>query len=460
MARLTHYPLAVFEAIEMNKQTPELLEKIRHQFDNAPYPRNPLEQSSKEDYSSLFVHSLVTPYYLKHQAAIDPKGKVILDAGCGTGFASLILAEANPGAKIVGIDLSEESIRLAKQRLQFHGFDQAEFHVLKIEDLPTLGLEFDYINCDEVLYLLPDPEVALRAMKSVLKPEGIIRGNLHSSTQRYGFYRAQKVFKLLGLMDSKPGDSEIEIAIETLKALKPSVELRKRVWEGDLLKGNNLKEETLLNCLLQGDKGYTILDMFAALETTDLEFLSMVNWRQWDLMELFREPDDLPVFWQLSFSEVPLPQQLRLFELFHPVHRLLDFWCTHPTEPTLTLPVSEWEAYDWQNAEIQLHPVLSSDRIKADLLESLKQHHPFEISKYIPTSSITPIILEGSQAACLLPLWEGVQTIESLIERWLQIRPVDPATLAPVTRQQAFEEVTGLLRSLEVFLYVLLGRKA
>jgi 2-polyprenyl-3-methyl-5-hydroxy-6-metoxy-1,4-benzoquinol methylase len=443
----------------MNEPAPELLEKIRHQFDNAPYPRNPLEQSSKEDYSSLFVHSLVTPYYLKHQKVVETKEKIILDAGCGTGFASLILAEANPGAKIVGVDLSEESIHLSKQRLQFHGFDQAEFYTLPIEDLSTLGLEFDYINCDEVLYLLPDPEAALRSLKAVLKPEGIIRGNLHSSTQRYGFYRAQKAFKLLGLMDSKPGDSEIEIVIETLKALKPSVDLRRRVWEADLSKGDNLKEETLLNCLLEGDKGYTILDMFAALETTDLEFLSMVNWRQWDLMELFREPDDLPVFWQLSFSEVPLPQRLRLFELFHPVHRLLDFWCTHPSEPALTLPVSEWEVSDWEDTEIHLHPVLRSDRIKADILESIKQHYAFEISKYIPTSSIVPITLECTQAACLLPLWEGTQTVEALVERWLQVRPIDLATLVPMSRQEAFEEVTGLLRSLEVFLYVLLSRK-
>ncbi len=47
-----------------------------------------------------------------------------------------------------------------------------------------LGLEFDYINADEVLYLLPDIVEGLKAMKAVLKPEGIIRTNLHSSFQR------------------------------------------------------------------------------------------------------------------------------------------------------------------------------------------------------------------------------------------------------------------------------------
>lgn len=125
----------------MPNQDPELLEKIRQQFDSAPYPRTPLEQSPKTDYELLFIHNLATCYYLKYQKVINTEGKIILDAGCGTGYKSLVLAEANPGAKIVGIDISEQSIELARQRLKFHGFDNAEFHVLPIENLPQLGYE-------------------------------------------------------------------------------------------------------------------------------------------------------------------------------------------------------------------------------------------------------------------------------------------------------------------------------
>ncbi len=127
---------------------PALLEKIRQQFDSAPYPNIPLDASPKENYDLLFTHSLVTPYYLRHQKFIPTEGKLILDAGCGTGSKSLALAIANPGAKIIGIDLSEQSIDLAQKRLQYHQIENAEFHVLAIEDLPKLGLQFDYINCD------------------------------------------------------------------------------------------------------------------------------------------------------------------------------------------------------------------------------------------------------------------------------------------------------------------------
>ena len=146
----------------MDENTAELLEKIRQQYETSPYPRTPLEQSPKDDFNSLYIHNLVTSYYLRYQKVIDTEGKVILDAGCGSGWKSLILAEANPGAKIVGIDISEESVKLAQQRLKFHGFDHVEFHAISIYDLPSLGLEFDYINNDEMLYLLPDLVAALK----------------------------------------------------------------------------------------------------------------------------------------------------------------------------------------------------------------------------------------------------------------------------------------------------------
>ncbi|NJK53726.1 MAG: class I SAM-dependent methyltransferase, partial [Leptolyngbyaceae cyanobacterium SU_3_3] len=310
------------------------------------------------------------------QQVIDTNGKLILDVGCGTGYMALALAEANPGAKIVGIDLSEASIDLARKRLQYHGFVDSEFHTLSIEDLPSLGLQFDYINCDETLYLLPDLNAALQAMKSVLKPNGIIRGNLHSAIQRQPYYRAQKLFRMLGLMEGQPGDMEAEIAIATVKSLKENIDLRAKTWDLDVSKAPEVKSEALMNYLLQGDKGFTIPEMFAALDAADLEFLSMVNWRQWDLLDLFKEPDNLPVFWQLSFSEVPLRERLQLFELIHSQHRLLDFWCTHSSEPVEMRSVADWEDADWDRAIVQIHPILSSEPIKSELLSTVAQYKP------------------------------------------------------------------------------------
>ncbi len=441
----------------MISPTSELLEKIRQQFDASPYPRVPLEKSPKDNISSLYIHNLVTPYYLRNQKITEPKGKVILDAGCGSGYKSLVLAEANPGAKIVGVDISEESIKLARNRLEHHGFDNAEFHVLPIQELAKLDYQFDYINCDELLYLFSDIAVALQAMKSVLKPHGIIRSNLHSSIQRFNYFCAQKVFTMMGLMDENPAELEMDIVVEFMKALKDNIHLKARTWNSGY-EGEDGKERILMNYLFQGDKGYTISDMFGALRTADLEFISMVNWRQWDLMKLFKDPDNLPAFVGMSLPEISIEEQLQLFELIHPVHRLIDFWCGHSNQ-TNFIPVSEWTDSDWQSAKVDLHPQLKTQNFQEDLIASVTECRIFPISNYL--SFVEEFIgIDSSLALCLLPLSEQSQPINALVERWKQFRPLDPITLKPTDEEQAFYIVQQLLLRLESLGYVMLERQS
>ena len=440
----------------MDEQAAELLEKIRQQFDFGPYPRIGIEQSPKNDISVLYFHNLVTAYYLRYKQVINTENRVILDAGCGSGYKSLVLATANPGAKIVGVDISEQSVELARQRFKHHGFENGEFHQVSIYDLASLGLEFDYINCDELLYLFPDPAVALKAMKSVLKPQGIIRSNLHSYFQRLHLFRVQEVFQMMGLMDSNPEDMEIDIALETLKALKDGVDLKTKVWNPNY-EGENKKQDVLMNLLFQGDKGYTITDLFAALRGADLEFINMLNWRQWNLMNLFKEPDNLPTFLAISLPEISVEQELHLFELLHPVNRLLDFWCGHPNQVEPSIPVAEWSSSDWQNAKVHLHPQLKTSDVKEEVARCTTQFSPFEISKYLPVTGEQSLV-DSSIASCLLPLWEEAQSLPALVERWRKLRPVHPVTLEPTPESEAIETVSGALTGLESSGYVLLER--
>lgn len=439
----------------MENKNSELLEKIRQQFESAPYPRNPLEHTPKGDANYLFIHDVCTPYYLRNQQISDAKEKVILDAGCGTGYTSLVLAEANPGAKIIGIDLSEESVKLARQRLLYHGFKDAEFYAMPIEALPTLGLQFDYINTDEVLYLLPSPLDGLRAMQSVLKPDGIIRANLHSYLQRFYIFQGQKLFSLMGLMENNPEELEVELVRETMMALKDSVVLKRTTWDA-VYEAED--ENILLNYLLRGDKGYTIPGLFELLNGAELEFISMVNWRQWELTDLFKEPDNLPTLLGMSLPELSVEERLHLFEILNPVHRLLDFWCGHPKAEETLVQITDWEYSDWQGARVELHPQLRTPRVRQEAIDCITDHQPFEISRYIPAPTINPVSINSSMAACLLPLWEGAQTVMSLVERWLTVRPVDPVTLEAVSEKEAFSEIQDLLMKLEIFLYVLLER--
>ncbi|MCY7394254.1 MAG: methyltransferase domain-containing protein [Leptolyngbyaceae cyanobacterium CAN_BIN12] len=443
----------------MDEQSAKLFEKIRQQFDSAPYPSTPLEQNPKESHDLLYAHNLVTSHYLRNQEILSTDGKVILDAGCGTGFKSLVLAEANPGAKIVGIDLSKEAVDLAKQRLQFYGFENAEFIVASIEALPALGMEFDYINCDEVLYLLPDIASGLQAMKAALKPDGIIRANLHSATQRVDYFRAQQVFKIMGLMDSNPEEMEIEIARETFGALEDWVNLKVKVWQDPAhRKSVESKEWVLMNYLFQGDKGYTIADIFAALRSANLEFISMVNGRDWEILDLFKDADDLPIFWAMSLPEVSTEQRLQLFELLHPISRLLDFWCGHPDQTNAFTPIADWSEDEWKTAKVRLHPQLKNSKLREELVESIEKHQPFNLSGYLPGQANTAVILESTVAATLLPLWDEPLSIAALMERSRQIQPLNPATLEPRTPTAVLNDVMALVTRLEVFLYVLLEK--
>ena len=434
----------------MNQQSMEILEKIRRQFDDAPYPNIPLDENPKEEYKTLYKHNLTTSYYIRNQQVLNPENKVILDAGCGTGYKSLILATANPGAKIIGVDLSEESVKLADQRLKYHGISDAEFYALSIEDLPDLGMQFDYINCDEVLYLLPNPILGLKAMKAVLKPDGIIRVNFHSSLQRFIYLQAQKFFNSIGVMDNPSQKEQVEAVREFMSVLKPNVQIKSYGWAPHFEKDD---EVVLANYLLQGDKGWTIPEFFAALREADLEFISMVNWYQWDLMNLFDNVEDLPVFVAIALAEKSFEEQLHLFELLNPTNRLLDLWCGNPGAAQPFISVEEWSFEQWRSATVHLHPQCRIPALKEELITCVTHLKMFELSQYFRTTDDT-VTIDSLMAGCLLPLMDQPQPMMQLVERLQLLRPVSPVTLAATDPDDAFELVRQLLIPLERLGYV------
>jgi 2-polyprenyl-3-methyl-5-hydroxy-6-metoxy-1,4-benzoquinol methylase len=436
----------------MDENSFELLEKLRQQFDAAPYPNKPLEQFPESDGAWLYIHNMVTPYYLRNQKVIDTEEKFILDAGCGTGYKSLALAQANPGAKIIGIDLSEVSVNLARQRLQYYGFNNTEFYVISIEELKQLSLQFDYINCDEVLYILPNPSQGLNTLSQALKPDGVMRVNLHSSLQRNFFFRGQNAFRMMGLMDDNPGELEVDLVREIMKSLRDQIMLKKITWNSNYEEDN---QAVIIDYLLQGDKGYTIPKVFSLLKTAELEFISMVNRQQWNLMDLFKDPDNLPLSLRKILLTTSIEERLHLFELLHPMHRLIDFWCGHPAPVQAFSAIADWADSAWQQAKVHLHPQLRTSAIREELTCCIEQLKPFELSQLLPIAGERTTI-DSTIAACLLPLWEQSELMSSLLERWRTLRPVYPVSLKPTTREEAFEVIKQALMKLHKIGYVLL----
>lgn len=442
----------------MTVQSEELLEKIRQQFDFGPYPRIPIDAAPPLEPQRLFNLNWITPYYMRYQRLPKVANLSILDVGCGTGYKALGMWKANPGAKIVGIDISPKSIELAQQRFEFNQIPDATFQVLDVAELSQLNQQFDYINCDELLYLFPNPAEVLGLMRQVLKPQGIIHSNLHSSLQRAAFFRAQEMFRLMGLMDENPEETEIQLALEILKSLKPEVDLRRRTYPNDQDLAENVSDQdVLMNLLFQGDKGYTITELFSYLREAGLEFISMINPRQWEILDLFKNVDDLPVFVAMGLDEIEIEDRLRLFELIHPRHRLLDFWCGHPVDASeIAKPASAWGDGDWSEATIQLHPQLATDAIKQFVVEAIASGRGCNLGKFLPLNSGIAPDLSIPLMAAILPLWDGPQTLSDLVSRYARLYPIDPLTGDPVDVQEAQQQIQGFLLSLEVLMYLLL----
>ncbi len=397
--------------------------KISEQYDSRPYPDKPIEEPLPHDAELLFWNSLATIYYVTQKRVINPAGKLILDAGCGTGWKSLALAAANPGAKVVGVDISPKSVDLARQRLQYHGFAEAEFHVLAIEDLADLGLKFDYINCDEVLFFLPEPVAGLRGMKSALKESGIIRTNLHSAFQRAALYRAQAAFKLLGLMEGNPEDLEIGIALEIMENFRDEVDVKVRTWQQAVGASEDLKKSFIArDFLLQGDRGYTIPEMFGMLHSAEMEFLGMVNWQDWLVEDLFKEGADDLAFLALTLPELSVEERLHLCELWHPVSRKLDFWCAHPG-----IDVGEaWDEDslgDGERVRVHLHPLLVNDEVKLGFIESIQEQKYLDLGGCLGLNGGDALVIDAVAAECLLGLQDGPLLFSDLVKQWVSLHP-------------------------------------
>jgi ubiquinone/menaquinone biosynthesis C-methylase UbiE len=431
---------------------PELREKIRRQFDHCPYPSTPVEHTYADDPDFLYIHNLITAYYRRDRTVIDPTNMVILDAGCGSGIKALGLAQANPNSRVIGVDLSPESIEFAQKRIQYHGITNVEFHVLDLEELPSLGLEFDYINCDEVLYLLDDQVAGLSAMAKVLKPGGIFRFNLHSLYGRSVMLRVQEAFRMMGLMTNNPEDAEVEVVRETFEGLHDYTLLKQRAnWQ----QVGESKESILANYLLMGDRGFSIPQVFDFLRHSHLDFISMVEWRKWNLLDLFKTPNDLPTFWQLALPEASLEDQLALFELFHPTNRLIDLWCCHPQPPSTLKPITAWGQSDWLRSTIHLHPQLQTAAVRTELERCMTQLRPFNIGAFLPHVGAAAMIDATLAAGILGPLLQQPQSFQWLAERWQTLHPINPIANTPTTPDDAHSTIYSAVQGLEAGGYLL-----
>lgn len=98
-------------------------------------------------------------------AAQVKEGTRVLDVCCGPGMLSAGALER--GAEVVGLDFSEQALKLASSLVPTGRFEQGD-----AQALPFPSASFDAVVCGYGVMHLPDPGVALSEMQRVLRPGG------------------------------------------------------------------------------------------------------------------------------------------------------------------------------------------------------------------------------------------------------------------------------------------------
>lgn len=116
-----------------------------------------------------------------------PASPRILDAGCGTGEASSRLAELFPQASILGVDIVDASLELARTRYTKLA-PRLQFEHQSIYDLSARDASFDLVVCRHVLQSIPHAEGVLAELARVTRPGGY----LHLIAEDYGMLHFQR----------------------------------------------------------------------------------------------------------------------------------------------------------------------------------------------------------------------------------------------------------------------------
>lgn len=96
-------------------------------------------------------------------------GKEVLDAACGVGYGSAYLGEQ--AARVVGVDISEESVTYARGR---YAAPHVTFEVMDVQALAFPDESFDAACSFETIEHVPHPERAVAELARVLCPGGTL----------------------------------------------------------------------------------------------------------------------------------------------------------------------------------------------------------------------------------------------------------------------------------------------
>jgi SAM-dependent methyltransferase len=201
---------------------------VNRQYERWTYP-DPIQDleiwlsNNQEGFDPRLCHRILWPDR-EYKPDLD-----ILIAGCGTNQAA-VFAYTNRTAKIHAVDISQSSLNHQQYLKDKHGLQNLELHLLPIEELTTLGLDFDLIVSTGVLHHMADPLAGMKALAGCVRPDGVIGLMLYAKYGRTGVNLLQSVFRDLGLSQD---ERSVQMVKETISLL--GRQLFESLWRLDFL---------------------------------------------------------------------------------------------------------------------------------------------------------------------------------------------------------------------------------
>jgi SAM-dependent methyltransferase len=258
---------------------------VTRQYERYRYPQ-PIEDlevwlaNSWEWYDPSHAHRVFWPDR-EYKPDLD-----ILIAGCGTNQAS-VYAFMNPDAKVVAVDISQPSLDHQQYLKDKHGLFNLELHLLPIEELPSLGRDFDLVVSTGVLHHMADPQVGMNAVASCLRPDGAMGIMLYAKYGRVGLELLQQFFRDLGLGQNEKSIAQVRETLSVLPAdhlVQPYLKMAR----------NMESDAVLVDTFLHGrERSYTVDDCIDLVTNAGLVFQGWFNKAPYYPHDLFARPNTI-----------------------------------------------------------------------------------------------------------------------------------------------------------------------
>ena len=262
----------------------------------------------------------------------------ILIAGCGT-YQAAVFAFMNPDAKVVAVDVSQSALDHHQYLKDKHGLYNLELHRLPIEELPTLGRDFDLIVSTGVLHHLADPQAGMNAAASCLRPDGALGVMVYAKYGRIGIEMLQSIFRDLGL---EQNESSIALVRQTLSLLPADHPVQPYVRVARELQF----DEALVDTFLPGrERSYTVEECIGMVTKAGLEFQGWFHKAPYYPHEIFAAPKEV----YPAINALPEPTRWAVMERLQSVHACHYFMACRPERPkeSYTIDFSTQDCLDY-----------------------------------------------------------------------------------------------------------------